>query len=256
MNASRSYDEQMGEPLAGGNVGRVWHVAETVRRETGPWSPAVHRLLGHLEGLPGVPRFHGLDDYGREVLDYMPGRIVDVDQEVLTDAQLIATGVWTRQFHEATSSFTDPGPWRFQAPPGAVLIGHNDIAPYNLCFDGDALVGVFDWDLAGPTTALLELGFIAWNCIPLYRRPRVDNPDAWAAARLRLLAGAYGGVDASDVLSATLVRTEQTITGIQATAAAGDLGMQQLMETTGEPGPTRRALETLRARKGNIEKWL
>jgi aminoglycoside phosphotransferase (APT) family kinase protein len=30
-------------------------------------------------------------------------------------------------------------------------------------------VGVFDWDLAGPTTPLLELAFIAWNCVPLWR---------------------------------------------------------------------------------------
>lgn len=246
----------MGELLAGGNVGRVWRVGDTVRRETGPWSPAVHRLLRHLLGMPGVPRFRGLDEHGREVLDYLPGRIVDVDREVLTDAQLIATGVWTRHLHEATRSFTDTGPWRFEAPRGADLIGHNDIAPYNICFDGDVLVGVFDWDLAGPTTALLELGFIAWNCVPLYRRPRIDDPDGWAAARLRLLAGAYGGVDASDVLAATLARTEHSITGMQVAAAAGDVGMRRLMETTGEPGPTRRALDALRARALDIEKRL
>lgn len=256
MNTSQAHGERMGDPLAGGNVGRVWRVGDTVRRETGPWSPAVHRLLHHPEGAPGVPRFHGLDEQEREVLDYLPGRIVNVDQEVLTDAQLIATAVWTRQLHEATRSFTDTGPWRFEAPPGADLIGHNDIAPYNVCFDNDELVGVFDWDLAGPTTALLELGFIAWNCVPLYRRPPVDDPDAWVAARLRLLAGAYGSVNASAVLGATLVRTEHTITGMQAAAAAGDLGMQRLMETTGEPGPTRRALETLRARTVDIEKRL
>lgn len=256
MNAAQAHGKQMGKALAGGNVGRVWRVGDTVRRETGPWSPAVHRLLHHLEGMPGVPKFRGIDVYRREVLDYMHGRIVDVDQEVLTDSQLIETAVWTRQLHEATRGFTATGPWRFEAPPGADLIGHNDIAPYNLCFDNDALVGVFDWDLAGPTTTLLELGFIAWNCVPLYRRPPVDDPDAWAAARLRLLANAYGGVSASDVLTATLVRTEHTITGMQTAAAAGDLGMQRLMETTGEPGPTRRALETLRAREVNIKKWL
>jgi Ser/Thr protein kinase RdoA (MazF antagonist) len=30
--------------------------------------------------------------------------------------------------------------------PQASLIGHNDIAPYNVCFDGDEVAGVFDWD--------------------------------------------------------------------------------------------------------------
>jgi hypothetical protein len=246
----------MGELLAGGNVGRVWRVGDTVRRETGPWSPAVHRLLRHLEGMPEVPGFHGIDEHGREVLDYLPGEIVDVDSEVLSDAQLVAVGMWARQLHEATSSFTDTGPWRFEGPAGADLIGHNDIAPYNICFNGDTLVGVFDWDLAGPTTALFELGFIAWNCVPLYRRPDVEDPDTWAAARLQRLASAYGGVDPSDVLTATVRRVEHAIIGMQAAAAAGDVGMQRLMQTTGEPVLTRRALGTLRSRVAAIEERL
>jgi Ser/Thr protein kinase RdoA (MazF antagonist) len=206
--------------------------------------------------MPGVPRFHGIDEHGREVLDYLSGRIVDVDREVLSDGQLVAVGRWARQLHEATRDFADPGPWRFDGPPGADLVGHNDIAPYNICFDGDTLVGVFDWDLAGPTTALMELGFIAWNCIPLYRRPEGDDPDSWAAARLRLLADAYRGVDPSDVLTATVRRTERTISGMQTAAAAGDVGMKRLMETTGEPSLTRRALETLRTRVPGIQKRL
>lgn len=206
--------------------------------------------------MPEVPRFRGIDEHGREVLDYLPGRIVDVNREVLTDAQLAATGAWARQLHEASREFSDPGPWRFTGPAEADLIGHNDIAPYNICFDGDTLVGVFDWDLAGPTTALLELGFIAWNCIPLCRRPAVDDADSWAAARLRRLASAYGGVDAPDVLHATLARTEYTITAMQAAAAAGDTGMQRLMRTTGEPDPTRRALDRLRTRVQAIEQRL
>ena len=45
--------------------------------------------------------------------------------------------------------FSHPGPWRYPCVPRASLIGHNDIAPYNVCFDGDRLAGVSDWDLAG-----------------------------------------------------------------------------------------------------------
>ena len=63
---------ELGELLVGGNVGRVWRVGHTVRREQGPWSPAVHRLLVHLEGMSEVPRFHGVDELGREVLDSCP----------------------------------------------------------------------------------------------------------------------------------------------------------------------------------------
>ncbi len=247
---------ERGKPLAGGNVGQVWRIGNTVRRETGPWSPAVHRLLAHLDGVAAVPRFHGIDELGREVLDYLPGRIVDVDSEVLADAQLAAIGAWTRCLHRATEDFVDAGPWRFYPPPDADIVGHNDIAPYNVCFDGENLVGVFDWDLAGPTTVLFELGFIAWNCVPLYRRPDVDDPDGWCAARLRLIADAYGGVGPADVLDATISRTEHTITGLLAAASAGDRGMRRLMAATGEPGPTSRALRALRERAPAIEQRL
>src|SRR4051794_15572276 len=37
-----------GTRLPGGNVGGAVRVGGTVRRPTGPWTPAVHRLLGHL----------------------------------------------------------------------------------------------------------------------------------------------------------------------------------------------------------------
>jgi hypothetical protein len=38
----------------------------------GPWTPAVHALLGHLEqrGFDGAPHMLGLDDQGRELLTF------------------------------------------------------------------------------------------------------------------------------------------------------------------------------------------
>jgi len=59
------------EPLPGGNTTRgVVRIGDTVRRPAGPWTPAVHALLDHLQavGFRGAPRAHGLDDKGREVL--------------------------------------------------------------------------------------------------------------------------------------------------------------------------------------------
>jgi len=112
----------------------------------------VHALLEHLRGrLDGVPGFHGIDEHGREILDFLPGRIVHVDTEELTDRQLASVAAWTRRLHRATADFQHSGPWRNFPPPNPTLIGHGDIAPYNMCFDHDELVGVFDWDMAGPT---------------------------------------------------------------------------------------------------------
>jgi 8-oxo-dGTP diphosphatase len=133
------------EELLPGNVGGAVRIGGTVHRATGPWTPAVHALLHHLATrVPHVPRVHGFDEQGREVLDFMPGHVVDVDTEVLSAAQLVALVEWTRGLHEAVVDFSHPGPWRLLDVPGATLVGHNDLGAYNVCFDGDHLAGVFD----------------------------------------------------------------------------------------------------------------
>src|SRR5882757_4970271 len=75
--------------LPGGNIGGAVRVGSTVRRPTGPWTPAVHGLLNHLAaaGLAGVPRVLGFDDRGREILDFLPGEAYgeQVPDEVLED---------------------------------------------------------------------------------------------------------------------------------------------------------------------------
>ena len=88
-----------GSRLPGGNVLGAVRIGGTVRRTAGPWTPAVHRLLLHLEKhqLPAVPRLLGVDERGREVLTYLPGQVVDVDTEQLTPEQLGALVRWTRQ---------------------------------------------------------------------------------------------------------------------------------------------------------------
>src|SRR4051794_2944671 len=136
-----------GRRLEGGNVGGAVRIGRTVRRQTGPWTPAVHRLLRHLagSGLRAVPRALGHDARGREVLTYLPGRVVDVDRELLTEAQLAEVARWARELHAAVEDFGDPGPWRFIGVEQPTVLAHNDLAPYNLCFAGDTLVGVFDW---------------------------------------------------------------------------------------------------------------
>ena len=252
--------------LVGGNVGGAVRVGPTVRRPVGPWTPAVHALLTHLTdstdstgptgptgppgptdptdpgrpGLHGVPRVLGHDAAGREILTFLPGRVIDPETESLTPAQIVSLVRWTRSFHEAVAGFDHPGPWRFFPVEPYAIIGHNDIAPYNVCFDGDDLVGVFDWDLAGPSSPLFELAFIAWNCVPLWR---ADDP-AVTAARLDLIASTYGEFTALEILDAVPPRIQLMLDGIPVAAAAGDPGMANLM-TLGEPDRSARSLAEL-----------
>ncbi|MFE0465507.1 aminoglycoside phosphotransferase family protein, partial [Kitasatospora sp. NPDC058965] len=56
-------------------IGRVERIGRTVHRPVGPWTPAVHDLLHHLEavGYELAPRVLGFDDQGREVLTWIDG---------------------------------------------------------------------------------------------------------------------------------------------------------------------------------------
>lgn len=242
-----------GERLEGGNVGGAVRIGQTVRRATGPWTPAVHALLEHLSGFPCVPRVLGTDERGREVLSFLPGHVVDVDAAMLTDGQIVSVTRWVRNLHEAARDFTHPGPWRMHdgVTKDGEIVCHNDVAPYNMCFAGDTLVGVFDWDMSGPSTPLVELGFLAWNAVPLWR----DVGSATAARRLELIATTYDGPAPAAILRAAVLRIEHLIAGIEKGQAAGDPGMLNLADI-GEPQRTRAALADLRARIPAIEKEL
>lgn len=234
-----------GERLLGGNMGGAVRIGDTVRRQTGRWTPSVHAFLTHLHaaGLRGVPRVHGYDERGREVLDYLPGEVVDIDTELLSEPRLSDFGRWTKEFHLAQVGFDDPGPWRYGGEVRHSITGHNDLAPYNACFEGDRLVGVFDWDIAGPATVLMDLGVLAWGAVPLFR----DVGATLTAHRLEVLADAYDGPHAADILRAVPDRMRQSIDGIRQSERLGDQTTTNLA-AIGEPERTERRLAELVAR--------
>jgi aminoglycoside phosphotransferase (APT) family kinase protein len=201
MTSSRILGTVLEEvPLAGGNVtGGVVRVGDTVRRPAGPWTPAVHALLAHLNdvGFPAAPRPLGLDERGREVLTFVPGTTVWPDRfaEVGPRARLEKVGRLIRDLHDAVAGFT-PAPdarWHVVIPPEddgrGEIIAHHDLAPWNLVVDGEAWTFI-DWDGAGPGSRLWDLAYAAKAFVPLSADPALQRPDA--AARLRVLADAYG----------------------------------------------------------------
>ncbi|MBA3719314.1 MAG: NUDIX domain-containing protein [Nocardioidaceae bacterium] len=238
-----------GEPMAGGNVGGAVRIGSTVRRPTGPWTPAVHALLAHLgaAGLDGVPRVLGVDERGREVLTYVPGRVAAQDGETVRDVDVQQLGEWLRRYHAAVLEFRPPAVlrWRTVDRPleAGEIVCHHDVAPYNAVMDGDRLVGVIDWDMAGPGRPLEDLSFAAWNCVPLH----ADVGAAESARRLRLLCSAYGGAEPGAVLAGVVPRIETAVAKIAAGQRAGDPGMCNLA-AVGEPERTAKAVARLRVR--------
>lgn len=183
-------DPKIEVPLPGGNAGGAVRVGDTVRRPAGPWTRAVHELLRHLEGvgLEAVPRAVGRDALGREVLTYLPGDPVDL--ATTTPAQLRSAAVWLGRYHRAVEHYR-PGVrhWRFveRAPEAREIVCHNDATLYNMLFDGDDVVGVVDWDVAGPGLPVDDVAMLAWSGLPLYE----ERPDAEVLDRLEQLVEGY-----------------------------------------------------------------
>ncbi|HWC82590.1 MAG TPA: phosphotransferase [Pseudonocardiaceae bacterium] len=184
-------------PLAGGNASAgVVRVGDTVRRPSGPWTPAVHALLGHLRsvGFRGAPRVLGIDERGREVLEFVPGLVVWPEHVELMEADdlLVRVGRLIRELHDAVSGFRPPADARWQVvvpSDGDEIVAHHDLAPWNLVVDGERCTFI-DWDTLAPGTRLGDLAYAAHGFVPLSADPRWPRADA--GRRLRVLVDAYG----------------------------------------------------------------
>ncbi|MEV5323579.1 phosphotransferase enzyme family protein [Nonomuraea fastidiosa] len=219
------------EILTGGGVNHVVRVAGTVRRPTGPWTPAVHALLRHLagRGFTGAPRVHGVDEQGREVLGFVAGETADhpLPAWARTDEALTGAARLLRRYHDATAGFTPPPGAVWYLPPvePAEVICHGDVATYNTVFRDGEPVAFIDFDTAHPGPRLWDVAYAAYRFVPLTDPGHAGGaPVAEQARRLGLFAGAYGlGDDALKALpDMAVTRLERLVAFMRERAAAGD----------------------------------
>jgi hypothetical protein len=181
----------------------VRRVGDVVVRKTGPWAPAVHRLLRHLErvGFPGSPRVvgGGFDASGNEIVTYIEGEFVH--PRAWSDAGISVLGGLLRRFHDATASFEVSAddiwqPWFTRSDRRDAIIGHGDLGPWNIVARDGLPIGFIDWESAGPVDRLDEVAQAAWLNAQLHDdivAARNDLPPPEARARqLALFADAYG----------------------------------------------------------------
>lgn len=166
--------------MSGGNTGVVVRVGDTVRRQSGHWTRAVHALLDHLEsvGFDAAPRALGTDAQGREVATYLEGVAGTLGPDVLAPAfrtveACLAIGAWLRAFHDAQAGFEpDPVlPWR--VVPGRPLaagevVVHHDVGTYNTVLRPDGSFAVIDFDFASPGRPVEDLAYVLWSWTPLW----------------------------------------------------------------------------------------
>jgi hypothetical protein len=212
MSPDRYVEPTAGLPeelLVGGDVTEgVVRVGDTVRRPLNPQSAAIHAYLRHLEraGFDEAPRFLGIYNRGREVLTYITGDIAGRPLHAWAGCEdiLVSLADLQHRLHDRSMGLVLPAgvEWRqplhiegvpplFDTPD---IVGHNDMTPENIIFRDCSPVGIVDFDLAGPTTRLLDvvvtLRWWAPLCDPTDRDPVLRNLDA--GRRMRLFVGAYG----------------------------------------------------------------
>lgn len=166
-------------PLEGGNMaGAVTRIGDTVRKARGPQTATIHRLLEHVreQGVEWVPRPHGFDDQGREILDFIEGEVAHGRPEWLFDQTTLTTVARKlRQWHDATATFdrTTQDVWWWPGKQPVEVICHVDFAPYNHVYRDGRFVGAIDFDICYPGPRLWDLAYTAYRYVPL--TPTVDD---------------------------------------------------------------------------------
>ncbi|MEN6315342.1 MAG: aminoglycoside phosphotransferase family protein [Clostridiaceae bacterium] len=208
----------------------VFKVGDTVRR-TVKCDPILHVYLQYLEkaGMPGVPRFLGLDEQGREILSYLPGKTQEKDKLIghpcmLSDDTLADVARLMRKLHDLSVGFLPMAlevgwgnPDYPQNEPETIC--HNDAASWNFVFVNDRIAGLFDFDTACPGTRMWDLTLPVFSFIPT--TPYQFNPEqcigvpyervrhaAERKRRLKLFFEAYGMNCSKDFLELLVFRMQ------------------------------------------------
>lgn len=226
----------MNETPLGGNLNAAVRVGDTVRRTTGPWTPAVHALLRYLEAkhFP-APRVRGIDEQGREILQFIPGEAHSgtfeaMPPRVWADEHLVASAKLLRRYHDIVEGFQLPldAKWRLVAPTRGEVICHNDWSPWNALFQRERFALTLDWDLAGPGTREWDIANAAYAWAPLTSdkaRFKIEEQ----ARRLRLFLDSYGLERRSEVIPTLRLRIQHVARFITEQAERGDPGMRRLV---------------------------
>jgi phosphotransferase family enzyme len=229
-------------PLPGGFVSGVVRVGATVRKSPPPDAPFVRRFLAL--GWAGAPEYHGVDEFGREVLGFVEGEVPwQPGAPPVSDVALGAVARLVREFHDLTAGTELAGDQE--------VMCHHDLSPKNTVFRDGLPVAFIDWDIAGPGLRVQDVAHVCWQFVPL--GPSAD--EVAAGRRVRLVADAYGLADPSSLVATVLWWQDRCWRGIEAAADAGVPAMVRLRDS-GAVAEVRGAYEWTAARRVGLEKAL
>jgi hypothetical protein len=143
----------------------VYKENNMIMRPIESWSNNIHLLLGHFynNGLP-VPKVIKTDNT-YEYLEYIEGEQIDPyrwNNESLTEIAYLV-----KKIHNAAKTFEhnkkmEWKPWYLRELGDQKICSHGDIAPWNIITKGTKIIGLIDWEYAGPIDPLIELARVCW----------------------------------------------------------------------------------------------
>ncbi|WP_168625984.1 phosphotransferase [Cryobacterium sp. BB307] len=229
-------EESLEVALVGGGTTGVTRVGDTVRRPAGSWTPAVHKLLAHLAsaGFTGAPLAHGLDELGREILDFVPGEVghYPIPESLRGEKALVTAGALLRNYHDATVGLVADGAHdladlQLEPQPPIEVVCHGDFAPYNVVFRDGAAVAIIDFDFARLGPRAWDLAYALYRFAPLSSSLDPSDPLSSVevqAVRARVFLDAYGCTpnQRSSTIARLVPRLEALIALMRTRAGAGD----------------------------------
>lgn len=200
---------------------------KVVKRTATSASGKIQRYLSHLRssGVDWVPEPLGFDEFGRELLGFIEGEVVDgVPEDWFWEEDLlIDVAGRLRQLHDASISFSTVGEgWNWESLEPQEVILHRDFAPYNCVFREGRFVGLIDFDLCAPGPRIWDIAYTAYRFVPLMPQ----GVGCWSVSpfdrdamldRLGILLEAYGSGDETlvfsvdQVLGTTLERLDSMV---------------------------------------------
>jgi tRNA A-37 threonylcarbamoyl transferase component Bud32 len=239
------------ETLHGGadNVGAVVRIGNTVRRPVSERAPLTHAFLRHLEqqGFEGAPRLHGVDPKGREILDFVPGKVATEPYPawVANEDLLVSVAQLQRRLHEAARDFQvepqhEPIARRAQgslAEYDGPLMCHQDVCESNVVVRDGRAVAFIDFDLAAPCDPVFDIAMAAHYWVPLRDPADLDHSRAHLTSddlvrRFHRYLEVFGLADDERhrVIRCHQTWCERIIPGMRRQAQSGHAGFKQIWE--------------------------
>jgi len=188
-----------------------------------------------------VPRFLGLDETGREILTYLPGKTMGPDYPpdhpcLHSDDALRDMARFMRRLHDVSVGFLPTAVengWKNPYFPHETpeTMCHGDAAIWNFVFVEDRLAGMFDFDQAYPGTRAWDLTstvFSAVGLVPYDYVPHLHAADR--RRRIQLFFEAYGMDCPPNFLELLIIRHQNVCDEMEAGAAAGDDNSKRMID--------------------------